>query len=205
MVASSDPHWLQGDFNTMFSLFGRVVLQTNIGKTGGMVCRPCQAAGNLSESAYGRKVTGEGPMYREKLKGRVSCRECGELMAAGSLTSHLMTQHGRVAQTRRIWRTPSAGAGPRTFRMTFLAKGGPQSCPVEGYPSRVATRTAMRVHFLHQHVLNTVVILWEGNLPHPQCAQCDMLVLQRALNGRLPATSQCDRGADQKRRRLAGA
>ena len=35
------------------------------------------------------------------LKGQVSCRACGELLAVGSLTSHMMTQHGRVADTRQ--------------------------------------------------------------------------------------------------------
>ena len=114
------------------------------------------------------RITGEGPKYREQLKGRVSCRECREMMAAGSLAIHQMTQHGRVAETRRIWRTPSAGSGPRTFRMTFLSKGGPLSYPAEGCPGQVATRTAMRVHLLHRHVLNMVDILEEGKPPHPR-------------------------------------
>ena len=91
------------------------------------------------------------------------------MKAAGSLAIHLMTQHGRLAETRWIWRTPAERDGPRTFRMAFLAKGGPQSCPVEGCLDRAATRTAMGVHFLHWHVLNTVVIMWEGNSPHPRC------------------------------------
>ena len=75
MVASSNPHWLQGAFNTPVGLFDRVGLRNNFGKTFGMVCRPCQAAGNRSEAAYGRRIMGEGPTYRERLKGRVSCRE----------------------------------------------------------------------------------------------------------------------------------
>ena len=115
IVASSDPRWLQGDFNALVVLFDRVGLRTNIKKTVGMVCHPCQAAGNISEAVYRRRFTGEGPTYRKRLKGRVSFRECGEFMAAGYLTSHLMTQYGRVAETRRRWRTPAAGAGPRTF------------------------------------------------------------------------------------------
>ena len=100
MFDSSDPRWLQGDFNTLVGLFDMVGLQINVGKTVGMFCRPCQAAGNLSEAAYVRRVTGEGPTYRERLKGRVLCRECTELMAAVSLMSHHTTQHGRVAKTR---------------------------------------------------------------------------------------------------------
>ena len=63
----------------------------------------------------------------------------------------------------------------------------------------------MRVHFLHRHVLDTVVILEEGNLPDPRCARCDMLVPWRALNGRHTSTAQCARGVERKRRRLAEA
>ena len=61
----------------------------------------------------------------------------------------------------------------------------------------------MRVHLLHRHVLNTVLILEEGNLPHPQCARCNILVPRRSLNGRHSSTVQCARGAERKRRRLA--
>ena len=64
MVASSDPRWLQVAFDTLVGLFYRVGLRTNVRKTVGMFCHPCQAAGNLSEAAYGKRVTGEGPMYR---------------------------------------------------------------------------------------------------------------------------------------------
>ena len=116
-----------------------------------------------------------------------------------------MNQHGRVVETRWIWRTPDAGAGPRTFRMNFPEKGGSRSFPVEGCTGRAATRMAMRVHFLHRHVLNTVVILEEGKPLHPRCARCDILVPRRDLNIRHPATYQCSRGAERKRRRLAEA
>ena len=63
----------------------------------------------------------------------------------------------------------------------------------------------MRVHFLHRHVLYTVVILEEGNLSQPRLPRCDMLVSRRALNGRHPATAQCAMGADRKKQWLAEA
>ena len=63
----------------------------------------------------------------------------------------------------------------------------------------------MQVKFLHRHVLDTVVILDEGNLPHPQCARCGMLVSRKDLNGRHPATSQCARVAERKMRWLTEA
>ena len=82
MVALSDPRWLQGTFNTLVDLFDRVGLRTNVRKTASMVCHSCQAMGNQSEAAYGRRLSVEGPTYRDKKKGRVQCRECGEEMAA---------------------------------------------------------------------------------------------------------------------------
>ena len=103
MVASSDPRWLQWAFNALVGLFERVGLQTNVGKTVSMVCRPCPAAGNQSEAAYGRMMTGEGPTYQERQKERVKCGECGKEMAAGSLASHRMTQHRKVKEKQWSW------------------------------------------------------------------------------------------------------
>ena len=64
---------------------------------------------------------------------------------------------------------------------------------------------AMWVRFLHRHVLDTLVILEEENLPHQRCTRCNMLVPQRALNSRHPATTQCARGAERKMKRLVEA
>ena len=38
MVKLLDPRWLQGDFSTLFGMFDRVGLRTNVGKTVGIVC-----------------------------------------------------------------------------------------------------------------------------------------------------------------------
>ena len=77
MVALSDPAWIQGAFNALLGLFDRVVLQKNIGKTVGMVCHRCQAARNITQSAYGGRLTGKGKSYRERQRDRVECKECG--------------------------------------------------------------------------------------------------------------------------------
>ena len=202
MVASSDPQWIHGAFITLVGLFDRVGLRTNVGKTVGMVCRPCQAAGTQLEAAYGRLMAGEGLTYREQQKGWMYCRECGEEMAAGSLEGHKMTQHGRASEYIRIWKTSAMGEEPWTYRMAFPSKGVPRSCLMEGCPGRAVTRTEMQVHVMNRNVLDTMVILEEVNIPHPRCPQCDMLVPWRTLNGRHPATVQCDRGAERKKRRL---
>ena len=76
---------------------------------------------------------------------------------------------------------------------------------MEGCPGMLATRAAMRVHFLHRHVNNTVMLLEEGNLPLPRFPRCDLQVSRKALNGRHLGTSQCRTGTERKRQRLAEA
>ena len=76
MVVYSDLCWIQDVFNTLVGLFDSVGLWTHVRKTVSMVCHTFQAAGNQPEAAYGRRIVGEGPTYREHQKGRVHCREC---------------------------------------------------------------------------------------------------------------------------------
>ena len=63
----------------------------------------------------------------------------------------------------------------------------------------------MRVHFWRRHVRDTFIILEEGNLPHPRCENCDMLVPWRSLNGRHKDTAMCRSGAERKRRQITEA
>ena len=202
MVALLGPVWLQGAFNALVGLFDRVGLQTNVGKTVRMVCHPCQAAVNITQVEYGRRLTGEGKSYRERQRDWVECKEFGFQLVVGSLSIHLMTRHGKAAGQRRQWTTPTEGRVSQEYWISFPAKGGPRRYPMEGCPGKLATRTAMRVHFVHWHVLDTVLILEERIFPHPRCARCDMQVPRRALNGRHPGTARCAKGAEIKRRRL---
>ena len=86
--------------------------------------------------------------------------------------------------------------------MNFSTKGGRRQCPVEICPGVSATRAAMRVHFVHRHVHDTVVILEEGNLPLPRCPRCNLQVSRKALNERHLETNQCRKGAERKQQRL---
>ena len=202
MVASLDPQLLQGAFSALVGMFDRVGMRTNSGKTFDMVCRPCNAAGTQSESAYGQRMAVEEHTYRERQKGQVPRRECGVDMAEVSLAGHRMTHHERSVEERWSCKTSSTGEDPRMYHMAFSAKGVPWSCLAEGCPGRAATRKAMRVHVLHRNFLYTMVLLEERNIPHPWCPRCDMLVPWRTLNGRQPATAQCARGSEWKRWRL---
>ena len=116
-----------------------------------------------------------------------------------------MAQHGETKGKRWNWTDTATGGGggePTTYRIEF-PKVGTRECPVEGCPGRAGTRTAMKVHFWRLHVRDVVIILEEGNLPHPRCQQRDILVPWRSLNGRHKNTAMCRSGAERKRRRLA--
>ena len=93
-------------------------------------------------------------------------------MAAGSLESHHMTQHGKAQERKWAWTDAATGGGEggekKMYRMEF-PKGGETEYPVKVCPGRAGTRTAMRVHFWRRHVRETIIILEEGNLPHPRC------------------------------------
>ena len=45
-----------------------------------------------------------------------------------------------------------------------------------------ASRTNIQAHFVHCPMKDTIVILEEGNLPHPICLDCDIIVPWTALN-----------------------
>ena len=63
----------------------------------------------------------------------------------------------------------------------------------------------MQMHFFNRHVQDIVIILEDGNLPHPSCPRCGMLVPWRELNGRHHVPTLCKKGAERKRRWMAEA
>ena len=110
-----------------------------------------------------------------------------------------------------IWKSSSAattvdlpdGWGVQDVQDVLPNEGGAAEVSNGGVPRALATRTAMRVHFVHRHVQDTVVMLEEVNLPHPWCPWCDLQIPRKALNGRHLGTAQCKKGAERKRRQLA--
>ena len=63
------------------------------------------------------------------------------------------------------------------------------------------SRSTLRVHFIHRHVRDTVVILEEGVHPVPRCPKCDILFTWRALNFNPHATEMCSRGDERRQNR----
>ena len=188
-------------------LFDRVGLRTNVQKTVGMVCRPCQAAGVRSNKSYTWRMIGEGRSFKERQRERVICPKCRKDMEKGSMVTYRQTHHGMAKGglgSEGVGAYGSNGVNKTIIhRMVFTTRVEPSTCPVKGCSGQALLRTVMRVHFWHRHVRNTVVILDEVNLPHPKCPQYDILVPWKSLNGTHICTPYFTLGAEQKRRRLA--
>ena len=107
MVVSSDPAWLQGAFSALVAIFDRVCLCTNVNKTVSMACHPCRAgSGNRTAAGYSRRLTGVGKTFTKKQREIMACGECGTVIAAGSMSSHMMTRQGKAATRRHLWAPP---------------------------------------------------------------------------------------------------
>ena len=115
------------------------------------------------------------------------------------LAVHRKTQHGIEAGVMWQWDTPTPDGEPQKYRMAFLTKGRPREFPVEGCRGRAETRMEMRVHFLHRHLRDTVIVLEYCNTPHTRCPWCDILVLWEALNRRHVTTTHCTKLVERKR------
>ena len=100
---------------------------------------------------------------------------------------------------------PGRGGRDTKFPNCFPGEGRPAELPGGGIPGTSCNEDGNAGALTAPECLDTVVILEEGNLSHSHCTRCNILFPRRALNARHPATSQCDRGAEQKRRRLAEA
>ena len=113
MFVLSDPAWLQGAFSALVAIFDRICLRTNADKTVSMACHPCWAgAGNRTVAGYSRRLMGVGKTFTERQRERVACGECGTVIAAGSMSSHMMTRHGKASTRRHLW-APQTNGEPR--------------------------------------------------------------------------------------------
>jgi hypothetical protein len=92
LVASRDPIWLQLSFDILVSLFECIGLYTNAAKTKITPCIPGRIREGFMEEEYTLHRTGVETATNRK-RHRVVCQICSASLQAGSLTSHLETQH----------------------------------------------------------------------------------------------------------------
>jgi hypothetical protein len=91
LVGSRDSIWLQSAMDIFITLFEGIGLLTNPDKTKVMTCIPGNIQVAHTEAAYHAQQ--QEPVNPTAKCHRVECDICGASLAAGSLRSHLETQH----------------------------------------------------------------------------------------------------------------
>jgi hypothetical protein len=199
LVGSRDPIWLQSALDVLVILFESIGLRTNPDKTKVMTCVPGKIRQAHTTEAYHTQQNG--PVNPTAKRHRVVCDICGVSLAAGSLRSHLETQH----DTYRSFVLNRDLAGEReavVYRADANATGT-YVCPVPACVGVACTEAVLRSHFLRRHPQDLVCCPTEGSLPLPQCDRCGLQISYAAMNGSHYDTAMCKDGVARKEQHAA--
>jgi hypothetical protein len=190
LVRWRDPIWLKSAMEVLVKLFEGIGLRTNHDKTKVMMCVPGSIQVAHTEVAYHAQQLG--PVNPTAKHHRVECDLCGASLAAGSLRSHLETQHN----TYRLFilnQELTVECEPWVYRANADATGT-YFCPVPACVGVACSKAVLRSHFLQRHPQDLVCCPMEGSLPLPQCDRCRLQITYAAMNGRHYETALCREG-----------
>jgi hypothetical protein len=180
LVGSRDPIWLQSAMDILVTLFEGIGIRTNPDKIKVMTCIPGNIRVAHMEAAYHAQQ--QGPVDPTAKRHRVECDVCGMSLAAGSLQSHLETQHDTYwlfALNREV----TVEREPRVYQAIADATRT-YFCPVLACVGVTCSDAVLRSHFLQPHPQDLVCCPTEGSLPLPQCDRCGLQITYMAMNGR---------------------
>ena len=170
-----------------------------------MVFQPGSISCRQFKPAYGRRMTGDGDSHQLSQRHGVIWKKWGADLEAVSLDSHMEMQHGRTGHAVATT-APELLPDPLSETQVDFPRMAPQiDCPVKGCPGRATNWPKIDMYFMHWHMEDTIFILNEGTISHPQCGQYNILILREPLEAGQFSTKICKRGAEQNNRRLADA
>ena len=85
-------------------------------------------------------------------------------LAVRSLKSHYKIRHG-IGKGEHPKPPPPSPEEVQTYWLSLSKIMAQLKCPVVRCQGETTNRTNLRVHFVHHHVKDTIVILEEGNRP----------------------------------------
>ena len=130
-----------------------------------VTCVPGRIQVAQTEEEYANQQAGNTTTSK---RHRVECEVCGASLVAGSLQSHLETQHD-IFWLFVLNRDIVLACHTVVYRATELLSTGIYFCPVPQCGGQAGTRYNLRQHFLLQHPQDLVCIPVEGSLPLPKC------------------------------------
>jgi hypothetical protein len=144
LVGSRDPVWLQSALQVLVILFESISLRTNSDETKVMTCVPGKIRVSHTEEAFHAQQYG--PVNPTAKRHRVECEICGASLAAGSLRSHLETQHDTyrsfvLNQELTVEREAVA-------YQTIADATGTYFCPVPACVGVACSEAVLRLHLL---------------------------------------------------------
>ena len=192
LLSAKDKAWLQKALNLLISLFERIGLKTKDSKTKMMICLPAVKASRMTEGAYKRRMTGEGDSCHERMRRRVACPECGDILQLRSLPNHRRVQHG-ISVTALPPPPPDA---PPTLYFASVPRLPARDrddveCPIPDCPGTARTPAGMREHFYRRHPQHSVCVRQEGSVPLKRCKLCCRHLTNRALNRHHRDSKEC--------------
>ena len=87
--------------------------------------------------------------------------------------------------------TPPVTPDPRLNRVSLPRAASFIGCPVGGYEGQATTCTNLQMHFMHHHVQDMIVIMYEGNFPQTYFPADDMFVSLAKLKCRYTFSDLC--------------
>ena len=210
---------MQNATDILVAMFERVGLQTNVSKTKAMTCYPGKIKTRRSYETYERTLAGVSK--KEWDSRETTCSECGKVLKASSLDSHLESQHG-IYRSRIIQRDLIIDREPVRFevdevfdRKEFRDEGKKLQCPVEGCSYRNARDpTTLRTHFGFRHQPDFICIPVRDRRSRnsainfqdfDKCPLCDMQVNFNDKRVRVghKESQACKEGQERKAQREA--
>ena len=169
-----DPAHLQLGLDRIASLFALVGLNLNPNKTKAMIMDGGAPYHRISDEAYHYRMTGDGQSYTERQHLPTECPECGHFVRSSYLSTHRLHQHGIALSQSRLEGIYDPDPEPDLHIVSMPTRKFDIDCPVPGCPGHATDRFSLRRHFMHRHILDTLIIIEEGILP--RCDQCGMFI-----------------------------
>ena len=210
-LGSRDPEWLQNATQHLCDIFRDCTgLKPNTNKTEVMICHPGEIRDRCSIEGYKRRHEGTGETYNKRRCFRVKCQVCDTELSAGSLKSHLRTQHG-IDGSGSIVIDPATLA-PRSYKLSFVQTARTPHeripCPVDGCQYMAKAASLLRRHFFNRHPTFQLHIEQDGNVPR-FCRLCGISVslhsLRRGHEGSKSCKTNVRRNRQRERKQAAAA
>ena len=151
ILGSQYLEWIQGSLNVLIGLLLQIDLMANVTKSKTMTHQPGAIWSGMLKEEVGRKSTGKGATYQERLQRCLLLPYYGVDLMARSMMDHFRNLNG--TETEIDWDrilTSQAEHLPQVHEVIYPRVTNKCKCPFPGFPGSSKTRISLRNHFNRQ-------------------------------------------------------